>query len=466
MSKGRNFIKKHFMKFCFYGSILSSIFFLVDMAEKKETIAEVPFEVRNELYYQGILDDNDYFYTYGRYTSSGTLMKKATSTDKLLDKYVTYEKLKKLESAEIHMSSTDDIKFLNKCPKVKTLYINDAEMLSDEDISFINNSKVEHIYLTFNYDNVAKIKENKFDISRLKKDVKINNSFYEFYNDLEQVTIYNYIINYDKDMFVDEKSYEHVKEIDDYLNNIIDEYKIDEGKDDLEKAILISNYICNSIDYDQDISKKINKYMEDFENKKTFFYTGDSKTKEYNYHSITSIINQDQKIKEGVCINYASLFDILCYKVGIKSRMVSGIDKTDHLGHAWNLVYTNNDQDFFDLTYYDSSEYGDDFLEEYFNTRDVFTYEVISDNLIRDIDKDYGNFKLFEEIEDLDKKPNKTNQYIVNQGLDSLPTLNKDLNLKKFFIMFLLGGFTSLIPNTLTKNKARKIKALRSTSKK
>ena len=78
---------------------------------------------------------------------------------------------------------------------------------------------------------------------------------------------------------------------------------------------------------------------------------------------------------------------------------------------------------------------------------------MISDNLIRDIDKDYGNFKLFEEIEDLDKKPNKTNQYIVNQGLDSLPTLNKDLNLKKIFIMFLLGGFTSLIPNTLTKNK-------------
>lgn len=432
-------------------------FFISNIINKKETIASVPFEVRNELYYQDIIDEYDYFSTYGRNNSTGSIIDNPTDTDSLFDKYVTYERLDRLDSVEIHMGNTINLEFLDKCPNVKTIYISDAEMLTDDDIEYINNSNIEHVYLTFNYEHVSKIKENKFDVSRITKDVRINNCFYSFTNDLRQLTIYNYLVNCDKELYVDENSYNHVKEIDEYLNQVIDEYKINEGQDDLEKVLLISNYICNNIDYDKGISKKVDEYLEELNNNKTSYFLSDTKTREYNFHSITSVINQKNKVKQGVCINYASLFDIMCYKVGIKSRIVCGINKTEHLGHAWNIVYSNDEIKCVDLTYYDAIEYGPEFLEQYYKTRDTMTYDIVTNYLIRDIDKDYANYNLYDDIETLDKNNEKLNTYIVNENLDKFPVLNDDIDLKNFLILFILGGSAGVIVDIAKKNKKEKI---------
>ena len=463
MSKIKKFVKRHLFNFCLYGTIIGSTYFVGDVVSKKEHIAAVPLEVRNELYYKDILDDYTFFDTYGRYTSSGAQISNATYTDRLFDKYVTYEKLKELDSIEIHMRNVNDLLFLKKCPNIKALYIDEAETLTDEDIDLINNSDVFQVFLTFNYDNVVRIKENKFDLSRFKKNITINNCFYEFTNDIEQVTIYNYLINYNKNMFADLKSYDHVKEIDDYLDKVIEEYQINDGKDDMEKVVLISNYICNSMEYDKDVSRRINNYIEKRNNGEKAFYTSDEKILDYNYHSITSVINQEDEVKQGVCINYATLFDVLCYKVGIKSRMIDGLDKSSFLGHAWNIVYLNNKRECIDLTFYDGIEYGSDFLEQYYKTRDTLSYSVIEQNLFRDLDKDYSNFSFSMDIDDIDKKPEKINTYIVNEELDKYPVINRDIDLKRVLLLFALGGGTSIMMDEI---KDKKDKVLKLTSKK
>lgn len=85
------------------------------------------------------------------------------------------------------------------------------------------------------------------------------------------------------------------------------------------------------------------------------------------------------KIKKGVCIHYAQLYNDLLRSVGIPSVIVSGIsyntDTNKFENHAWNLVYTNGDWRAIDPTwglYSGILPVSHIFL--YFENRPVITY--------------------------------------------------------------------------------------------
>ncbi len=459
MSKKRKKVKRNFLSFFIGGSILSILFTGAELVRNTEIIAEVPWDVRNELYYDDILEDQPFFDSYGRYTSLGVPMKKATETDYLVDKFVTYDALEKLESVEIHMQNVDNLDFINKCPNLKDIYINEAEFLTEDDIDKINNSNIKKVVLSFNTDNIKKIRENKFDVSRFDKEVVINNCFFSYKEDLDQLTFYNYLTNFNDNMFADKQNLLLIKKMDNYLNNVIVNYKINEVNDDKEKIIRIADYICSNLHYDEEISDSIKSYEKTLEVNDKASYNYSEKTTNYNNHSISSVIYQSEEEKNGVCINYASLFDILCYKVGVKSRLVDGIETDLKIGHAWNVVYLDEEKDYVDLTFYDNN-YKSNLLNKYCDTKDEFCYDLINLGLFKNPTTDHVNFNLFTDLDELDKPEEKKYIYSFNENLDGFYMVNDDLNTKGFLITFIAGGIIGININ----KKKKKIKKLLKTS--
>lgn len=456
MSK-RKFVARKLGIFLTTSLLATFSYFCKKITDYTEKIATIPWDIRNELYYDDILDDQEYLEYYGRTLSTGEYISKATNTNKLMDKFATYEALKKLEEADVHMDITRNLDFLKKCPNLKTLNIFSAELLTDEDIEYINNSNVEKVVLMFNSSNIRRIRDEKFDLSRIHKDVIINNSFYSFIDDLDQLLIYNYFENATEDMYVDKNNLESIKKMDNYLNRVIENNGIMYAKDDKEKIFLISNYICNTIEYDEDVSDSIDKYTKKLEEDEKAYYEPNSKTEDYNFHSISTIINQTTENKSGVCVNYASLFDILCYKTGIKSRIVDGMDNNLRLGHAWNIVYLGDDKEYVDLTFYDKS-FNEYILNEYKETKSKEDYEILNESLFHNIDESYTDFHLFKPIEELDQEIKKENVYEVNMTLDGLLVVNKEPDYKKVIaISFLPSLVIVSLDELIRKNKKKKI---------
>ena len=347
---------------------------------------------------------------------------------------------------------------LIKCPNLKTLNIFNSELLTDEDIELINNSNLENIVLSFDYKNIRKGRENKFDISRFKKDIVINNSLYSFLDDLDQLLFYNYFINKNDDMFIDKNNLESIKSMDNYLNNIIEEYDINNDKDDKEKVLLISDYICSTLSYDKEVSDSIKEYTNNLIEKNSYEPT--EKSVEYNYNSISSIVNQDSEKKDGICINYASLFDIMCYKTGVKSRKVEGIDTTVNIGHAWNIVYIDGNKEFVDLTFFDNS-YREETLKKYVKYKSEEDYNYISFSLFQDIEDSYTDYNIIPSIDSLDTDIKKDKVYVVNNTLDGLNLINETPSLSKLALISVLGGLSTTVLEEILYRRKKKKKVLK-----
>ena len=95
--KKREYLMKKICVFVLSTFLSGSIYAMKKGADLTEKVATVPLDIRNELYYDNILDSDKYLEYYGRELSDGTYINKATNTNKLVDRYVTYEKLEKLD---------------------------------------------------------------------------------------------------------------------------------------------------------------------------------------------------------------------------------------------------------------------------------------------------------------------------------------------------------------------------------
>ena len=458
--KKREYVMKKICVFVLSTFLSGSIYAMKKGADLTEKVATVPLDIRNELYYDNILDSDKYLEYYGRELSDGTYINKATNTNKLVDRYVTYEKLEKLEEADIHMNITKDMSFLEKCPNLKTLNIFNSELLTDEDIELINNSNLDKIVLSFDYKNIRNNRENKFDISRFKKDVVINNSLYSFLDDLDQLVFYNYFVNKNDDIFIDKNNLESIKSMDNYLNEVIDEYDIKNAKDDKEKVLLISDFICSTLSYDKEVSDSIREYTNNLIEQEKNTYEPTEKSEEYNYNSISSIVNQDSEKKDGICINYASLFDIMCYKTGVKSRKVEGIDTSVNIGHAWNIVYIDGKKEFVDLTFFDN-DYREEMLKKYNKYKSEDDYNYLTFMLFQDIDDNYTDFNIIPSLDSLDKNIEKENVYVVNNTLDGLNLINETPSLSKLALISVLGGLSTTILEEILYRRKKKKKVLK-----
>ncbi len=203
------------------------------------------------------------------------------------------------------------------------------------------------------------------------------------------------------------------RKLDNKLNEIIDNLKIKKESSDIYKIFIISNYICSKIKYDENI--KNSSYEDD--NFKNIAY--------YNVNNISSIINKNGENVNGICANYSALFEILCYKLDIKSRKISAYN-SNKSSHAWNIVYLKNDQIFYvDLTVFDEYSGLKKFLNSYINDEfngDYKDYvnETIKKYLFLNLyDSDYADFNLeFSSIDELDQKTEKLDIEYYNEELD------------------------------------------------
>lgn len=249
---------------------------LVDYNNKLETVAKVNTTVRNQLYQYEILNYEDFFNSY-----------KVAGDE---DRFVTVESLEELEYLTIDIRAGFNLNDLKKCPNIKELKIKYAELLTDEDINTINDTNIEKVLLEFDIQNLCLKREDKFDVSRIKKDVVISNNVLFSIDDLESLIFLNYLDNYDISMFESPEKYENYIEMDNKLNDIYNSLKINNSMTDKEKILLISNYICNNLDYDSIVSNKTSELFSEQ-------VAAREKSEYYNYYSISSVLEQNEDIK-------------------------------------------------------------------------------------------------------------------------------------------------------------------------
>lgn len=339
MSKYKNKVLVYRLLYCLAGFTMGgTIGYVEDYKENKiETVASIP----------------------------ETVAKYINNTEQKIkeDSSITYQRLSKLIKITINAAEVDNYDFLEKFPNAVDLVIFNAEYLTDNDIDAINNSQVGRVHLNFQLDNVYSIKENKFDLSRFYEQIILTNSENDMQSEIYNIIFFNYLLNYNEEMFLYKDYYNKYSSLNKKLDEMIDNYEInkydsyyeiesDARKYNLipidnnaEKIYKIAKCICDKIVYDEEVKTDLqdNKMDETTE-----------KNNNYNKYCISKILDNDSKEVEGVSINYASLFDILCYKSGINSKIISGI--ADQIEYYWNEVDNNEKFDFIDLTKFDNEK--------------------------------------------------------------------------------------------------------------
>jgi len=121
-----------------------------------------------------------------------------------------------------------------------------------------------------------------------------------------------------------------------------------------DKARAIFRWVTSTISFDVETAE-----LMEYESLTAFSYTSEveKKTKEKKFKS--DLITSALLNKIAVCHGYAVLVEDLCYKVGLKSEIITGNLKSNpsHIGllptilnHAWNVVMIGNQWKFIDAT--------------------------------------------------------------------------------------------------------------------
>jgi Transglutaminase-like superfamily len=74
------------------------------------------------------------------------------------------------------------------------------------------------------------------------------------------------------------------------------------------------------------------------------------------YHNAQELVDEVLVRRQGVCQNYAELFDACCKSIGLKSCVIVGytrdsLGKVNPLGHAWNAIEIDNQYTLIDVTW-------------------------------------------------------------------------------------------------------------------
>ena len=397
-----------------------------------QTLVKTSSDTRSSLY-ESILDKTNYYKDIGK--KMYFLGEESEIQDGYQDRNLTKENLSKLKELKIDLRCNENLEILKIIQNLEVLNIENAQLLSDNDIILINNLKVKNINLSFNLREVNKNRENSFDLKKFKdKNIKVHIEEKNGYSEVDYVIFINYLKNYSIDNIIEVENYFKYKKIDDILNKIVESLKIKENISMDEKILIISNYIINKIQYQKELTDELAEY--------------------YNEKTLSSIlIDQDKEIVNGICINYASLFDILSYKTNIKSRMISGIEEKSQLGHAWNVIYDGDEKRYLDLTFDDKDLVLRSWLFNYYVNSDIVSIEEIINNIkekmYEKIDDSHANFSLLTEIDELDKLNDKKIVSYYNIDLNNKKIIKKELTKEQLILVFLeLFSLFTLIGET------------------
>jgi len=149
------------------------------------------------------------------------------------------------------------------------------------------------------------------------------------YNDVSQLLTVNYTYELEEKKVIQDAVKEKVQEIAGEI--------LKPGMSYIEREIAINNYLCSSIEYDNEAADQLMEY---------------GKVDEEYYNSF----NAYGALIEGiaVCEGYSEAFKLLCDRAGIDCIIVTG--ELDGVGHAWNRVRINDKWYDVDVTNNDKEE--------------------------------------------------------------------------------------------------------------
>ena len=400
----------------FSGATFGSISYYDDL----ETVVSVSSDERKSIYKDNLLLDFDKYIE----NSQGTT-----------DTSITIEILENVTRLKLDLLCNKNLSSLDKYPNLVDLFISNAQELSSDDIYYINSHSVKNIHLIFNYDEIRKTPQNKFDLDCFEnKNIsvdEINN------NELDNVLLLNYLEN-----LPDNVSNEFVEyqPLDENLEEIINSLDIS-NTDNLDEFLKILYYVTRHIRYDNEVNFFI-KVQANLDIDSTYY----NKVYSYNCNSLSSVINDKiHTVQDGICINYADLLTALCYKAGIEAYTV-----------CWNVVKIDDIYQYVDPTLIDNNNNISLYLYKYVNAKESHYKDKLKHLVLNDIDINYiDTYGPNEDLNVMLEKP-KRNVVLYNQNIDGIKVYNKDFNYVEPVVFGLYSGlFALLIDNTIIEEKKK-----------
>lgn len=301
-----------------------------------------------------------------------------------LDVYLDYEDkynandLSNLLYLSLMIEEDTDLSWLKYATNLEELMLSYGEKVNSMDtistIGELNNLKKVSIYSYKEFDEVNKVSYSFLEKSKNLKELDLNgvyvdSSFIESLTSLEVLRIGDNVINYNIDFrklpnlkeveFYNLNEYDLATYLDDYtirlledrgvsistryvdldkvieinkeLNEIIYKLGVTSLNSDKEKLNVILTYILDNLSYDETIFQNIQNSMKDNNLINSFYTNG----------FLDGALNGDSAI----CGNYASLFQALASRLGMKSYFMVNDN------HAWNLVNIDGEYYYVDPTY-------------------------------------------------------------------------------------------------------------------
>lgn len=438
--KSGNFDKKKskgYLKLVSLGLVVSTFTGLISTAvtnfKNLEEITSLNSNVRASVYY-----NNDYL--INKYNIDEEKIFDVVNNEENNDTYITKQALEQIYDLHIDRQKNDDLSFLKKFPNLKELSITNGELLTVNDINYINESNLDNLIIQLGVNDIIKFNADGISFDSLNaKSIKLN-IYGKIDDELSELIIYCFIKNNPKitcdkiDMITCSELYERVEE----LYNKID---FTNCTNESDKVFKIINFLINYIDYDQSLEeyqRTHKSFKKDSEEYNEAYY--------YNEKLLSSVLFQENDITEGICCNYGALFSLFCYKTGIENYYVTGEYNNQEILHAWNVLCVDKEYKLVDLVKQDLSN-GYCFEEE-LDINDVDFEELknqIIENLNEDVLKVYNAKinveKIFEREEEIEPKIyniDTDGDLINNQKLDfRIPAV---ISLGSGLIVVLLGN--------------------------
>lgn len=326
-------MKKNYRNAGLFVVLFSFIFLIIAIFTMGFSI-EKPITISKNVIDSMYLENNLSYNNYNNYSNNSDN----------IDNSITKESLKLIKNLTIDINNLGDSTFFKYLTNLEVLTIKNYQSLNTNDIDnlkYLNSLKILNISIDGNY--VLKNPNYTIDLSMFSNletlyitcDLPNEIDSYISYNLIKNNKIKNVIFS--NDLTIDELSIWNNK-----INIIIDNLHL-ENSNEKEKLNIIANYVMNNLQYDKDIYN----YLLNTSN-----VDSSQKISQYNINLLSSILNNDNNIKDVICCNYAAFANILLYKAQIESYYMLG--NVDNTRHAWNLVNIDNNYYFMDLTYVDN----------------------------------------------------------------------------------------------------------------
>lgn len=273
-------------------------------------------------------------------------------TNELVDKNINTSSLKDVSILRIDGSCCGDLSFLEISKNIEFMVIKNFNCLTEENLDYISKlPNLNKLYISISIDYLLKNPNYKLDLSKLEhvENIYLFPCSSSYKADINNLLIYNigaYYYNTTRsnifDNYMDSDLLKKVETWDLKFDEMLKKIPISCDTPDEEKIMQIVYFVNDYYKYDDKVSEYLDTGVEST--------TVDNLVLYYNVNLIDPIFKEN---REGVCSNFATFTNILCYKAGLESYYISGYCKDlegNDVGHAWNLVNVNDNYYIVDTT--------------------------------------------------------------------------------------------------------------------